>query len=258
MAQRRTTIADVARAAGVSKGAVSFALNDRPGVARSTRDRILAVADELGWTPSHRARALSVVAGAGRRTGDRPAAGDARRRPVLPRLHRRHRDDAVRARPGAAAAGRARPGAPSGRATAASPPDGRVDGVFLTDLRVDDPRPALLAELGLPGGDRSARPDRAPAGPCVAVDDRPGIAAAVEHLVELGPPAHRPRRRPDGRSCTAARASAAWADALAAAGLPPSRPCVRSDFSAAGRGRRHRSAARPAPSRRPRSSTPTT
>ena len=28
--------------------------------------------------------------------------------------------------------------------------DGRVDGVFLTDLRVGDPRPALLERLGLP------------------------------------------------------------------------------------------------------------
>ncbi|MGH8940196.1 MAG: LacI family DNA-binding transcriptional regulator, partial [Actinomycetes bacterium] len=55
----RPTISDVARVAGVSKGAVSFALNDRPGVGDATRARILAAAAELGWTPSHRARALS-------------------------------------------------------------------------------------------------------------------------------------------------------------------------------------------------------
>ena len=56
---RRPTIDDVARDAGVSKGAVSFALNNRPGVAPATRDRILRVAADLGWTPSHRARALA-------------------------------------------------------------------------------------------------------------------------------------------------------------------------------------------------------
>src|SRR6185312_8762430 len=56
----RPTINDVASAAGVSKGAVSFALNDRPGVAPDTRRRILEVAEQLGWTPSPRARALSV------------------------------------------------------------------------------------------------------------------------------------------------------------------------------------------------------
>ena len=38
----RPTITDVARAAGVSKGAVSFAFNNRPGLAPETRDRILA------------------------------------------------------------------------------------------------------------------------------------------------------------------------------------------------------------------------
>jgi len=49
----------VARAAQVSKGAVSFALNGRPGVAETTRARILAAADDLGWTPNATARSLS-------------------------------------------------------------------------------------------------------------------------------------------------------------------------------------------------------
>ena len=56
---RRTTIKDIAERAGVSKGAVSYALNGRPGVSEETRDRILAIADELGWYPNRAARALS-------------------------------------------------------------------------------------------------------------------------------------------------------------------------------------------------------
>ena len=40
----RPTISDVAAHAGVSKGLVSFALNDRPGVSAETRERILAAA----------------------------------------------------------------------------------------------------------------------------------------------------------------------------------------------------------------------
>jgi DNA-binding LacI/PurR family transcriptional regulator len=56
---RRPTISDIARLAGVSKGAVSYALNDRPGVSKSTRARVLKIADELGWIPSSTARALS-------------------------------------------------------------------------------------------------------------------------------------------------------------------------------------------------------
>ena len=62
---------------------------------------------------------------------------------------------------------------------------GRVDGVFLTDLRVDDPRPALLESLGLPTVVIAPAPIEC-RWPVVAVDDRPGIAAAVEHLVALG------------------------------------------------------------------------
>lgn len=55
----RITIADIARHAGVSTGAVSYALNDRPGVSEQTRARILKVADDLGWAPSAAARSLS-------------------------------------------------------------------------------------------------------------------------------------------------------------------------------------------------------
>lgn len=56
---KRTTIKDIARVAGVSPGAVSFALNDRPGVSEETRARVKAVAAELGWTRSAAAAALS-------------------------------------------------------------------------------------------------------------------------------------------------------------------------------------------------------
>src|SRR5918994_7821858 len=57
---RRVTISDIAERAGVSKGAVSYALNGRPGVSDRTRERILEIARELGWYPNRAARALSV------------------------------------------------------------------------------------------------------------------------------------------------------------------------------------------------------
>lgn len=57
---RRTTIADIAKAAGVSKGAVSYALNGRPGVSAATRERILTIAAEMGFVPNRAARSLSV------------------------------------------------------------------------------------------------------------------------------------------------------------------------------------------------------
>lgn len=55
---KRPTITEIARLTGVSPGAVSFALNGRPGVSEETRARILGVAREIGWVPSTAARAL--------------------------------------------------------------------------------------------------------------------------------------------------------------------------------------------------------
>ena len=55
----RLTIHDIARAAGVSITAVSFALNDRPGISTATRERILKIAHQSGWIPHPMAQALS-------------------------------------------------------------------------------------------------------------------------------------------------------------------------------------------------------
>lgn len=56
---KRPTIADIALRAHVSKGAVSYALSGQPGVSDSTRERIVAIAAEMGWTPTSATRALS-------------------------------------------------------------------------------------------------------------------------------------------------------------------------------------------------------
>jgi DNA-binding LacI/PurR family transcriptional regulator len=56
---KRPTISDVARRAGVTRAAVSFALNGQPGVSAATRERIVAIAEEMGFQPSSAARALS-------------------------------------------------------------------------------------------------------------------------------------------------------------------------------------------------------
>src|ERR1700721_709652 len=56
---KRPTITDIAQRAGVTKAAVSFALNGQPGVSAATRQRILAIAEEIGFQPSSAARALS-------------------------------------------------------------------------------------------------------------------------------------------------------------------------------------------------------
>jgi len=60
MAKRRITSYDVARAAGVSQTTVSFVLNKVKGASISdeTRQRVLAVAEELGYVPDAAAQAL--------------------------------------------------------------------------------------------------------------------------------------------------------------------------------------------------------
>lgn len=56
---RRVTIDQIAREAGVSLTTVSRALNDRPDIHPDTRERVLAVAQELGYIPSAIARSLA-------------------------------------------------------------------------------------------------------------------------------------------------------------------------------------------------------
>jgi LacI family transcriptional regulator len=58
--QRRTTMVDVAQAAGVSQTTVSFVLNDRRDVvvAEKTRQRVLQAADALNYQPNRAAQSL--------------------------------------------------------------------------------------------------------------------------------------------------------------------------------------------------------
>lgn len=229
MQAHRVTITDVAKHAGVSKGLVSFALNDRPGVSPDTRKRILESADVLGWIPSLRARSLStrrsfalgLVIG---RSPDVLAAD-----PFFPSF----------------IAGLESVLAPQGRALVLSVvpdeqtelqtyrslvADGRVDGVFVTDLRHHDARIPLLVELGLPAV-TLGRPDTESPFPAVSIDDTHGITEIVRHLVGLG---HRHIGHVAGSSSMihGNRRREAFTDALLAAGLTPGES-IETDFSMA-------------------------
>jgi LacI family transcriptional regulator len=56
---RRATIADVAAASGVGVGTVSRVINSASGVREATRARVLRAIEQLGYSPSHLAAALS-------------------------------------------------------------------------------------------------------------------------------------------------------------------------------------------------------
>lgn len=230
MTARRPTIVDVARRAGVSQSAVSFALNGRAGVSEDTRQRILSVADELGWQPSHRARALSVsrafclglvIARAPELLGSDPfypsfIAG------VETVLSGRGQSLVLQVVADAAAE-------IEGYRRLAR--DGRVDGVFLADLRHGDTRLAVLEELGMPAITLN-RPDVATPFPAVILDDHPGITEAVAHLVDLGHTNIAHVAGPETFLHGTGRLRA-FTDAVDAAGLRPGGVAV-ADFTAAG------------------------
>ena len=224
----RPTINDVARASGVSKGAVSFAFNDRAGLAPETRARILAVARDMGWTPSSRARALSVSRALSVGLVMARPPETLRADPFFPSFIAGVESELSRR--GYALLLQVVPEHEGEQQTYRRLSDeGRVDGVFVTDLYVDDVRPALLAELGLPAVivGPAVPEDYWPA---VGVDDGPGIVAAVEHLLALG---HTRIAHVSGQPQMVHGRSRreAWAATLHAANLPEG-PCIEADFSA--------------------------
>lgn len=230
MSAQRPTITDVARYAGVSIGAVSFALNNRSGVSSETRARILAAADKLGWQPSHRARSFSssraftfglVLARPPELLGTDPFFPSfiAGVETVLGPVGYSLLLNVVSGSAAEEGAYRKLAG------------EGRVDGVFLTDLRVNDPRIEILSALGLPAITLN-RPDVACAFPTVCMDDQVGIRDAVRHLVALG---HTRIAHVSGplEFLHSITRRDAWAQTLAEAGLAAG-PLVVSDFTAAG------------------------
>jgi DNA-binding LacI/PurR family transcriptional regulator len=180
----RATIRDIAERAGVSKGAVSYALNGRPGVSDETRARILSIAREVGWYPNRAARALSAARA--------DACGLVLARPARTLALEPFFMEFI-------AGVESELSARSIALTIQLVEDvdqeievyrrwwgeHRVDGVLMVDLRVEDPRVEELVRLGLPtvviGGPVENR-----ALPAVWHDEASGLIEAVQYLRALG------------------------------------------------------------------------
>ena len=180
----RVTIKEIARRAGVSKGAVSYALNNQPGVSEATRARVLKVAEELEWVPNRAARQLSaarsetfglVIARTAKTLSEEPFymgfVGGV---------------ESILARKSYALALQVVADLSEELATYRKwAAERRVDGVIVVDLRLDDPRIPLLRKLGVPAvlaGDPSLADGMA----CVWTDGTSAMNAAVEHVASLG------------------------------------------------------------------------
>ncbi|MEE4593771.1 LacI family DNA-binding transcriptional regulator [Streptomyces sp. DSM 41524] len=182
---RRPTIKQVAAAAGVSTAAVSQAFNDKGRLSEATRQRILDTATELGWSPSASAAAL--------RSARTRTLALVVRRPTDVLGADPHFSELITGIEGELAprgyglllhlvAGAQEENALYKRLAA----EGRVDGAVLTDARADDPRPALLARLGLPAV-LLGPPDRAAAVPRVGLGHQDAaVEEVVRHLLGLG------------------------------------------------------------------------
>jgi len=181
---RRPTIADIAREAGVSKGAVSYALNGQPGVSESTRQRILRISASLGYAPNSAARTL-----AGARVG---AVGLVLCRPasilgVEPFFM--ELISGISGELSARSTGLTLQVAPDHETELAIYErwwrSRQVDGVLLTDVRQEDRRLDAVRRMQLPAV-AIAGPGPFPGIPAVWSDDAAAVREAVGYLAALG------------------------------------------------------------------------
>lgn len=211
----------------MTKAAVSFALNGQPGVSAATRERILAIAEEIGFQPSSAARALTAGrAGAFGLILDRPArtlgiepyfmqlisgiqSELATHHVMLLFTLAEDQDDEVEMY----------------RQWWAQR---RVDGVIVVDLQVEDRRVAVLEKLNMPAV-VVGTPRGSGALPAVWQDDRAAIETVVRHLASLG---HRRIARVGGfgKYWHSALRERAFAGVAASAGLRA--VSVEGDYSA--------------------------
>jgi len=181
----KATMADIARQLGISRAAVSYALNGQPGVAADTREQVLKLAVDLGWHPSASARALM--------GSDIQVIGLALSRPTASFavdsffFEFLAGVESVLVERGWSLLLRVIGDAPDVEIETYRRwwGEGRIDGVILVDERHHDERLAAVEEIGLPavlcGG-----PRKGIALPCVWTDQAGDAALLVDHLADLG------------------------------------------------------------------------
>ncbi|THV42938.1 LacI family DNA-binding transcriptional regulator [Glycomyces buryatensis] len=192
---RRPILADIAAVAGVSKGAVSYALNGRPGVSPATRERILAIAAEMGYVPNRAARSLSVSSAQAVGIALRRSARTLGIEPFYMELI-----SGIEAALSTDAYGLTLQIVDSVEEELEVYRrwwgERRVDGVLLCDVGVEDRRMAVVAQLGLPAVTVGGPVEGSPV-PTVWHDDAEPCREVLDYLYVLG---HRRIARVGGMS----------------------------------------------------------
>ncbi|MFB7430798.1 LacI family DNA-binding transcriptional regulator [Streptomyces microflavus] len=200
MTSRTVTLLDVARAAGVSKSTVSDALQGSGRVAEATRERVRAVAEELGYRPNSAARRLrrSSTGAIGLHLPQTATRLDYYMNLAFGAVARAQEEglDVVLLAPAGVAGGA------SGRVAS------RVDGLLVIDPEVGDSAVPGLLDAGVPvvTGERYLGPAAAPSG-AVICDNAASLTALLDHVTERG------ARHP---AVLAPAGTSAWATALRA------------------------------------------
>jgi LacI family transcriptional regulator len=175
----RPTIHDVARASSVSVGTVSKALNNNGSLRQETRDKVIAVAKELGFRPNdlahslHRGQTFTV----GLISNDNFGRSSI---PIMEGLEEHLADSRISVF----------------MCNAADDPERearhiesllkkRVDGIVVTARRVDRRRALEVGSPGLPVVYAFSQPDD-PDAFCLLPDDEGGARLAVGHLAGIG------------------------------------------------------------------------
>lgn len=179
------TISDIAERAGVSIGAVSFALNGRKGVSEETRARILGIAAEMGWAPASAARSLAEsktdTVGMVLTRDPRALGVESFYMRFLSGL-----EETLSQR----SYGLLLQVMPTESATLATlkkwSSSRRVDGVLLVDVVDDDSRVALFDRDGALPAVVVGDPSVAGGLPCVWTDDATSMRESVRYLAALG------------------------------------------------------------------------
>lgn len=180
----RVSLKDIADELGISQTAVSFAINDRPGVSSETKRRVKEAAARLGWQPVYAAQALG--SSKTMTVGFAPARF---KQGLNEEAFMLHFMAGVQASLSIKGYGLLYRPCSSTKEEIAVYRDWasrkRVDGVILVDLRIDDPRPRLISSLGLPAA-LAGGPDPDNIVPSLSIDDSKTMDTILDHLAAMG------------------------------------------------------------------------